>query len=55
MDHKYSIREGFSNNIPPYILAHVGNLEIITGAKNLAKHARCSITLDQLFDLVFNC
>lgn len=55
LDHKYSIREGFSNNIPPYILAHVGNLEIITGAKNLAKHARCSITLDQLFDLVFNC
>ena len=52
LDHKYSIYEGFKNNIEPKILAHWCNLEIITKTENLQKHVRCSLNLEDL--LSFN-
>jgi len=48
LDHKFSISEGFRNNIPPYIVGSIENLEMIIGRNNLKKHRYCSITKDEL-------
>ena len=48
LDHKYSIKEGFKNNIPAEIIGHWTNLEIITKSENSSKNSKCSITLEQL-------
>jgi hypothetical protein len=48
LDHKFSIREGFVNNIPPYIIGHVCNLEFILYKSNSKKGKLCSITLEEL-------
>lgn len=53
LDHKYSVYDGFVNNIPPYILADVSNLEILPQKDNLVKYTNSSITLDELFEQVF--
>ena len=37
LDHRYSIYEGFSNNIIPSIIAYKNNLEIIPQSKNIRK------------------
>jgi hypothetical protein len=47
-DHKYSIIQGFKNNIDPEIIGSIINIEIIKGSDNFSKHDKCSITLDQL-------
>ncbi len=36
-DHKYSRFSGFKNNIPPILLRHPVNCQLITGAKNVSK------------------
>lgn len=51
IDHKYSIFEGFKNNIPPEILSAKENLEPILGSKNCSKQSKCSITKNELYDL----
>lgn len=48
LDHKYSIREGFNNNINPKILANRNNLCMIPEEENIRKGSSCSITLDEL-------
>jgi hypothetical protein len=48
LDHKYSICEGFKNNIDPKIIGHWKNLEVIESSKNLKKFNKCSITLEDL-------
>ena len=53
LDHKYSILEGFKNNIPPYIMSDICNLEIIPRYDNLSKGCDCSITKDKLFNMFF--
>ena len=49
VDHKYSIKQGFLNNIPSYIIGHYENLEIINWEQNDKKKDKCSITLIELF------
>jgi hypothetical protein len=49
LDHKYSIYEGFKNNIPVKVIASKENLEMIPYLENLIKGIKCSITLDELF------
>lgn len=44
LDHKFSIIKGFLNNIPPYIIGNIVNLEIITAHDNSSKKEKCSIT-----------
>jgi len=51
LDHKYSIYEGFKNNVDPLIMASKENLEVIPSKINLSKQNRCSISLDELFKL----
>jgi len=49
LDHKFSIFEGFKNNIPPYIISHYTNLEMLSEHDNISKRIKCSITMDELF------
>jgi hypothetical protein len=48
LDHKFSILEGFNQNINPKILAHPKNLQMIPERKNIQKGSKCSITLKEL-------
>lgn len=51
LDHKFSVYEGYVNNIPPEIIGSVCNLEIIPAYDNLSKGSSCSITVDELMRL----
>lgn len=48
LDHRYSIYQGFMNNVSPKIIGNVENLTIITESDNLSKGKKCSITLDEI-------
>jgi transposase len=48
LDHKYSILEGFKNNVNPEIIGNIKNLEFIPWEDNASKRHRCTITLEQL-------
>ena len=50
LDHKFSIYEGFLNNIEPKIIANINNLEILDESDNIKKFTRCSITKEELLD-----
>lgn len=52
LDHKYSIIEGFKNNIDPKIIGHISNLEMLPWKENLVKQGSCSITLKELKNLI---
>lgn len=51
LDHKYSIFQGFKDNIPSYIIGGMNNLEMITGPSNCSKRSNCSITKQDLFNI----
>lgn len=51
LDHKYSISEGFKNNVPPKVIGSIDNLEFICYTDNLSKGTSCSITLENLYVL----
>ena len=53
LDHKFSIFEGFKNNIPPYIIGNIVNLEMIIGRNNLIKNRKSSIKKEELFKKYF--
>lgn len=48
LDHRYSIKMGFINDIPPEIIGSIYNLEIIPAKINCSKRAKCSITKEFL-------
>ena len=50
LDHKFSIKKGFEEKIPPEIIGSLKNLEMIPGKKNCSKRANCSITKEELLD-----
>lgn len=54
LDHKYSIKQGFIDNIRPDIIGNNVNLEIIPAGINMSKGCKCSITKEELLEL-FNC
>jgi len=49
LDHKFSIKEGFLNNIPTYIIGDISNLEMIPHSDNCSKNYKCSISLENLY------
>ena len=51
LDHKFSIDEGLKHGVPPEIIAHWANLEIIPAQTNRKKNAKCSITLAELLEV----
>lgn len=52
LDHKYSVFEGFKNNVPVEIIGHICNLEMLRYDENTSKGGKCSITLDELKELI---
>lgn len=52
LDHKYSIWQGFTNNVSPEIIGHIKNLEMLPYQENLSKFNKCSITLQQLIESI---
>jgi hypothetical protein len=48
LDHRYSLYEGFINNVSPKIIGGYKNLEIIEKYKNLSKGKKCSINLNEI-------
>ena len=49
VDHKYSIYQGFLDDIPPERMAHYKNLELIPAIDNSRKRMECSITKEELY------
>ena len=54
LDHMYSIKQGFLDNIDPEIIGSYHNLEIISSIENSSKGAKCSITKEDLFCLFYS-
>jgi hypothetical protein len=52
LDHKFSITEGFKNNVPPKIIGSIYNLEFIPYNVNTSKGTKCSISLEKLYELL---
>lgn len=50
LDHKFSLLEGFKNNIDPKIIGSRYNLELIPAKENTQKQANCSITKEELME-----
>lgn len=50
LDHKFSKTEGFKQGVPPEIIGHYSNLEMITKKENRSKRTKCSITLPELYE-----
>ena len=48
LDHKYSIVEGFLNNVEPEIISHQCNLQMLEWYDNRTKSKKCHIDLVQL-------
>lgn len=51
LDHKFSVSEGFKQNILPYHIASMKNLEMIDGSLNRQKSTNCSISREDLFKI----
>lgn len=51
LDHKFSILQGFKNNISPKIISSYVNLEMLTAYENESKQDKCSITKEQLLEM----
>ena len=49
-DHKFSVKEGFINNIDPRLISHPANCELKKHRENQSKHTKCSLTLEQLIE-----
>lgn len=54
IDHKYSIKQGFLNNVPIEIITHPCNLNMIWWKDNLEKQDRCDIDIKELFSNILN-
>lgn len=48
VDHIYSIRHGFENQVDPAIIADISNLRLLWHTENKSKHIRSDITLKEL-------
>jgi len=48
LDHKYSISEGFKNNISPMIIGDIKNLEFIPWKENNTKRGKSSVNIEDI-------
>jgi hypothetical protein len=54
LDHRYSISQGFKDNIPAEIIGSIYNLEMIPSRENsCVKLEKCSITKEDLYELYY--
>jgi hypothetical protein len=49
LDHKFSVLDGFRNNIAPHVMACAFNLQMLPAKENIAKDYHSEITIDELF------
>lgn len=54
IDHMYSIKKGFENNVPPYIIGSIHNLDLIPYKENLKKQYSCTITIDEILNEIID-
>ena len=54
LDHKYSKHQGFLNQVPPEIVGHYSNLQMIPRHSNRKKYNKCSVTIGQLYEGISN-
>ena len=50
LDHKYSISQGYINQVSPQLIGSLTNLEFIPWEENIKKQANCSITIEELLN-----
>jgi len=50
LDHKFSIVQGFIDNVDIEIMSSVPNLEMLSAHDNNSKNKKCSISKDRLID-----
>jgi hypothetical protein len=48
LDHKFSVAEGYRQNIPPEVIGNIVNLEFIPSIENVRKQSSCSIDKEVL-------
>lgn len=48
IDHKFSIKDGFDNNVPLKYMTNIVNLQVVTKEYNLSKASKSIITLEEL-------
>ena len=48
LDHKYSIKQGFIDNISPLIIGNISNLEFIPWEENNKKRSKCSVKINDI-------
>lgn len=51
-DHLYRVIDGYNNNIPPEIISHPANAELVTMKENRRRQNKSSITLDELYERI---
>jgi hypothetical protein len=49
LDHKFTVQDGFKNNIPPFIISNINNLQMLEERVNIAKSNVSEITNQELF------
>ena len=54
LDHKYSVHNGFKNNIPPEVIGHYKNFEMLPVSENATKHISNSIDINELITDIIN-
>jgi len=52
LDHKYSIFQGFKDNIPAKVIGGINNLEMLQSGQNLSKNRKCSISKDEILSYI---
>ena len=50
LDHRFSIKQGFIENIPPFIIGNIVNLEMLPWRDNVSKNYKCSMIKEELFE-----
>lgn len=50
LDHIYSKRMGFENNVPPEVIGHWTNLRVIDSLYNITKNIKCDKSLEKLYE-----
>ena len=52
LDHIYSKHQGFLNKVPPEVIGHYKNLQLVPRYQNRKKYNRCSISLTTLLESI---
>jgi hypothetical protein len=51
-DHMVSISFGFENKIPPHIIRHPANCQLLLQSHNASKKSKCAITIEELMERI---